>query len=88
MPISFSVANHQANPVQLTRQQRDGLTAMEILSMSSADTYKGVTEVLQSSLCSEASDAAVESVQCVNIGYIAIYELAELRLTQAVVGGI
>ncbi|KAJ7284447.1 hypothetical protein C8J57DRAFT_1288483 [Mycena rebaudengoi] len=55
MPVSFSVANHSANPVSLNGQQRAGVTAAEILSQSSESSYAKAAEVLQSSLVPEGA---------------------------------
>ncbi|KAJ7096869.1 hypothetical protein C8R44DRAFT_859947 [Mycena epipterygia] len=50
MPVTFTVANHPANPVNLPAYMSNGLTAGEIMSRSCEPQFKTVDEMLQSSL--------------------------------------
>lgn len=49
MPVSFNVADHPANPVDLTAAQVDGLSPEMILSKACAHQYRSAGEILGSS---------------------------------------
>ncbi|KAJ6582362.1 hypothetical protein B0H19DRAFT_526945 [Mycena capillaripes] len=54
MPVTFPVAKHLANQVELPPALREGLTPEEVLSRSCGPQYKTADEVLQSSFADVA----------------------------------